>query len=213
MHGKDLLISCTLSFKNVDLRTFALGDTCTTGFAFVDKDFARLPSLPLQTLETACFIEVIDGSLINSGAVTHIAGLGLHINGHEVQAPFVVHSFGRYRVVRSIPWMELHDIASPFHSNSFTIDSDYYHHYCSSQPASLIIATTISIDLSPQPTGCKNQCPNDLRGGRETPIQNERSPSGHHHHRQVEPGHEGPYQQETMETANPHQVPRVYRTI
>lgn len=38
---KHSVSSCTLSFKNISLRTFTLVVTSATGFAFVNKNFAR----------------------------------------------------------------------------------------------------------------------------------------------------------------------------
>lgn len=77
-------------------------DTGETGFATVDKDFARLHSLPLQELKTPGQIEVIDGILIDSEVVTHIARLALHIRSHEEDAPFFVTSLRPHPLVVGI---------------------------------------------------------------------------------------------------------------
>lgn len=94
MDRKHLAISCTKGFKNVSLTTFSLLDTGATGGAFVDKNYTRLHSLPLEPLQSLRIIKVIDGHPIHSRAVTPIARRGQHINGQEAQAPFLVTSLG-----------------------------------------------------------------------------------------------------------------------
>lgn len=85
--GKHLLISCTLSVNHVSIKTFALVDTSTTGYAFLDMEFASLHSIPTSRLVIPRSIEVIDGSPIDSRDVTHGTYIGLHINGHEEKIP------------------------------------------------------------------------------------------------------------------------------
>lgn len=92
MDGKHLVISCTILFYDVLIQTFILVDTGATRFAFVDMDFVRLHFFPFQAIKDTCIIEVIDSRPIDSGAVTHIARLGLHIQSHEEEAPFFVTS-------------------------------------------------------------------------------------------------------------------------
>lgn len=74
----------------MSLRTFALKNPGATGFAFADKYFAKVYSLPLQAIRTSCVIEVINSCRIDSGAVTQITQSRLHDNGHEEAAPFVI---------------------------------------------------------------------------------------------------------------------------
>lgn len=136
MYEQYLVISCTLVFNNVSIRTFALVDTSATCFAFVDKDFVRIHSLPTKKLNEPLHIEVIDGRPIHSGTVTHLARLGLNIYGHEEEALFFITSVAHFPLVLGLPWMKLHDVAMCFASYSITFGSDYYlsHYYPQTSP-------------------------------------------------------------------------------
>lgn len=82
MDGKHLVILYTVLFNNFPFQTFTLVDTNTTSFGFVEKDFVRVHSLPLQAVKDTCSIEVIDGPPIDSAPVTHIAWLRLNIHSY-----------------------------------------------------------------------------------------------------------------------------------
>lgn len=151
-----MVISCTVLWNNVSIRTFALVDTGATGFAFIAKDFVRLHSLPLQALKDPRIIEIIDRRPIDSGAVTHIVRLGLNIHGHEEEVPFFVTSLEHYPLVLGIPWMQLHDVAILFSSNSLTFGSQYCQTHCSPHPATAVVAEGISIPLSERLAGLIN---------------------------------------------------------
>lgn len=139
-NAKHLLTSCILLINNVSIRIFALVVTGATAFAFINKDFTSLDSLPLQLLKEPRHFEVIDGRPMDSGAVTHIARLGLNIHGHEEDDPLFVTSLGHYPVVLGIPWMQVHNIAIRFGSNSLNFGSPYCPSPCTSPPATPVVA-------------------------------------------------------------------------
>lgn len=89
MDGKHVVISCTLPDKIISVGTFTFVNFDTTGFAFIDMNFASKHFLVLAPLKTPRHIEVMDGRLINSGAVSHVPRLGLYINGNEEVARFL----------------------------------------------------------------------------------------------------------------------------
>ena len=45
--GKHLVVSCTLSFQDRQIPTYALLDTGATGIAFIDQDFVNHHDIPL----------------------------------------------------------------------------------------------------------------------------------------------------------------------
>jgi predicted aspartyl protease len=83
MHGKHLLVTCTLSLNNYKIPTHTLIDCGATGYAFIDKDFTELHQLPLYNLKTLRALEVIDGWKISLGDITHLAKAQLHIQEHR----------------------------------------------------------------------------------------------------------------------------------
>lgn len=85
------------------------------------------------------------------GAVTHIASLGIHINGHK-EGSFFVTRLGQYPQVMVIPWMQLDDLAIRFASNSLTFGSHYCLSPCKVRTATPITAKCISIPLPKCPT-------------------------------------------------------------
>jgi len=48
MEGKHLVITCTLIVNNEEIPTHALIDCGATGITFMNQDFARHHSIPLQ---------------------------------------------------------------------------------------------------------------------------------------------------------------------
>jgi hypothetical protein len=47
----------------------------------------------------------------------------LEINGHKEKSPFFITKLGHYPVVLGIPWMQHHDVAIQFASNTLTFNS------------------------------------------------------------------------------------------
>ena len=104
LQGNHLVISCTInknSPKNIP--THALIDCSTTGYAFVDDEFARYHSLPRYHLKTERELEVIDGRPIKSGNITHMTKISLSINGHAERLPAFITHLGHYPLVLGKP--------------------------------------------------------------------------------------------------------------
>src|SRR5690606_42118318 len=93
-------------------------DTGATGYAFVDKRYARDHNLPLYKLKKNRVIEVIDGRPIESGTITHLARMTMEINGHLEEVPMFVTQLGHYPVVLGLPWLRRHDVSISVAGNS-----------------------------------------------------------------------------------------------
>jgi len=122
--GSHLAITCQVTCEK-PIPTYALIDNGTTGYAFMDKDFAchhHLPQLPLK--KPRC-LEVIDGRLVSSGKITHYVKTTLKINGHLEEAFFYITKLGHYPIVLGIPWLRQHDVSIRFPTNTVTFDSLY----------------------------------------------------------------------------------------
>ena len=117
--------------NNQEIPTHALIDCGATGIAFIDQHFACHHQIPLQELKEKKQVEVIDRRPIESGDITHIAKVGMKIQGHGEQLPMFVTKLGHYPIVLGIPWLRLHDVAVRFASNTVTFGSPYcttYYH-------------------------------------------------------------------------------------
>jgi hypothetical protein len=55
-----LVMMCTLSLNTKEIPSHALIDCRSTGYAFIDQDFANHHKLPLCTLKIPCALEVIN---------------------------------------------------------------------------------------------------------------------------------------------------------
>ena len=102
MEGKHLVITCTLTVNNQEIPTHALIDCRTTGIAYMDQDFARHHSIPLQELKANKQVKVIDGRPIESGDISHIAKVGMMIEDNNEQLPMFITKLGHYPIVLRI---------------------------------------------------------------------------------------------------------------
>jgi hypothetical protein len=102
MDGNHLVVMCTLSLNNKEIRTHALIDCGATGYAFIDQDFANHhQSLP-RPLKTPCALDIIDGRKISSGDITHIVEAQLSIHQHRERLPMFVTKLGYYPIILGI---------------------------------------------------------------------------------------------------------------
>jgi hypothetical protein len=123
MEGKHLVITCSLTVNNQEIPTHALIDCGATGIAFMYQDLGRHHQIPLQELNEKKQVDVIDGRLIGSGDIMHIAKVGMKIQAHWEQLPMFITKLGHYPIVLGIPWLRLHDVAVRFASNTTTFGS------------------------------------------------------------------------------------------
>jgi hypothetical protein len=130
MEGKHLVITCSLTVNNKEIPTHALINCGATGIAFMDQDFAYLYQIPLQELREKKQVEVIDGRPIDSGDITRIAKFGIQVQEHKEQLPMFITKLGHYPNVLGIPWLQLHDVAVLFASNTVTFGSKYCITHC-----------------------------------------------------------------------------------
>jgi hypothetical protein len=125
MEGKHLGITCSFTIDDQVIQTHALRDCGATGIAFMDRDFARHHTIPLHELKESRQVEVIDGTTIQSGDITHLAKVEMGIQDHKEQIPMFVTKLGHYPIVLGIPWVRQHAGAVRSASNTVTIGSQY----------------------------------------------------------------------------------------
>jgi hypothetical protein len=137
MEAKHLVITCTLTVNNQEIPTHALIDCAATGIAFMDQDFSRHYQIPLQELKEKKEVEVINRRLIQSGDITNITKVGMTVQDHMEQLPICIRKLGHYPIVLGIPWLQLHDVAVRFASNTVIFGSQYCITYCHEAPVTV----------------------------------------------------------------------------
>ena len=120
-----LVLACDIIDNQNVIRSHALIDSGATGYAFMDKDFARCHHLPLYSLKDPIALAVIDGRPISSGAITHLTRVQLKIKDHLELIPAFITKLGGYPLTLGIPWLKHHDVAINFASNTITFESEY----------------------------------------------------------------------------------------
>jgi hypothetical protein len=105
-------------------------DSGATGLAFIDQDFARLHGFLLTPLTPSVAVEVIDGRLISSGKITHLATAHMAIHEHSENLSMLVTQLGHYPLVLGTPWLDLHDVGLRFSSLTVSFGSKYCLDHC-----------------------------------------------------------------------------------
>jgi hypothetical protein len=123
LDGNHLVFVGTLLYNDNTISVNTLIDTGAWGFAFIDEKFIFCHNIATFALKTPRHLEVNDGRPIQSGAITQVALLNLAINGHKDKSPFFVTKLGHHPIVLRIQWMQYHDVAIRFSSNTITFDS------------------------------------------------------------------------------------------
>ena len=98
LEGDHLVVACQLaSDASKVVPTHALIDNGTTGFAFMDEDFARRHQFPLIPLKKPRTLQVIDGRPIAFGMITHLVRAKLQIRHHVEDAFFFLQGLANTR--------------------------------------------------------------------------------------------------------------------
>jgi hypothetical protein len=138
MEWKHLVITCTLTMKGKEIPTMhALIDCGATGIVFMDQDFVRHHRRGLQERKHKWYVQMIDGRLIRSGDITHIANVGSKIQDHGEQLPMWITKLGHHPIVPWIPWLRFHDVAVRSESIIVTFGSQYCITHCQDVPVTV----------------------------------------------------------------------------
>jgi hypothetical protein len=77
-----LIVMCTLHNQGNVIKSHALIDCSTTGYTFIDEDYARRHHLSLYLPKSPRNLTIIDGRPVTSGAITHTTCTYLAIQNH-----------------------------------------------------------------------------------------------------------------------------------
>jgi hypothetical protein len=102
---KHLVITCTLTEKDEEIRSDALIHYGAMGITFMDPDFARHHHISISELKEKKLVGVIDGCPIESGDITRIAKVGMEVQDHNEQLPMFSAKLRHYQIVLGIPWL------------------------------------------------------------------------------------------------------------
>lgn len=100
---------------------------------------------------------MIDGRSSSSGAITNIARLGLEVEGHVEEAPFIVTKLRHYSLLLGISWLQPDNVAIRFFSNTLSFGLRYCLTHCICRPTEI---TGIS---TPLPDGPVVKTPIDVK--------------------------------------------------
>ena len=143
LDGNHIVISVELK-DGLSLLTHVLVDCGTTGYVFVDEEFARDHNLPLFKLKQPCSLEVIDGQPVESGMITHLTKVEMNINNHKEIIPIFITKVGHYPIVLGLPWLRRHDVDISFTKNSLTFNSNFCLSHCWPRNAVTIMGISIN---------------------------------------------------------------------
>jgi hypothetical protein len=130
MDGNHLVIMCTLHDQGDVIKSHALIDCGTTGYAFIDKDYTHCHHLPLHHLKSLRNLTVIDGRPVTLGIITHLTPTCLPICTYQEDNTLFVTKFGYHAIVVDIPCLRWHDVCLHFAQNKVIFDSSYCLSYC-----------------------------------------------------------------------------------
>ncbi len=135
---KHMVISCTLRLAQSRIVVRSLVDTGASGYAFIDKSFARNHGLAFHALRYPRIVRGFDGQPSSTGRITHLAEAILVIQGHVERMFFHVTSLQQYPVVLGLPWLHRHGVTANFEENSLTFASPFCLKNCTPSPVKVI---------------------------------------------------------------------------
>ena len=133
-----MVISYTLRLAQSRIVIRSLVDTGASGYAFIDKSFARNHGLVFYALRYPCIVRGFDGQPSSTGRITHLAEAILVIQGHVERMFFYITSLQQYPVVLGLPWLYRHSVTANFKENSLTFASPFYLKNCTPSPVKVI---------------------------------------------------------------------------
>jgi hypothetical protein len=105
MDGNHLIVTYTLHDQGNVIKSHALIDCSTTGYAFIDEDDAHCYHPLLHYLQLPRNLTVIDGRPITLGATTYITFMHLTIQNHQEVIPLFVTKLEHYPIALGISWL------------------------------------------------------------------------------------------------------------
>ena len=115
---------------------------------FINESFVERHCIPSIPHTNPIPLNVIDGSSISSGAVTHhTTPLSLSINAHSEDCSFHIIPIHKYDIVLGISWLRKHDPTITWSKNSIKFESRFCHHHC--LPSSLNLTSLNRLTSGP----------------------------------------------------------------
>ena len=98
-----MVVSCILRRLQARIRALILVDCGTSGYSFIDKEFAHLYQFPLHPLKYPRRLLGFDGQPALTGNITHVAEVTMDLNGHIEKLFLYVTELRHYPIVLGHP--------------------------------------------------------------------------------------------------------------
>jgi hypothetical protein len=89
MDGNQLIVTYTLHEQGNVIKSHALIDCDTTGYAIIDEIYACYHYLPLHLLKSPRNLTIIDGRPVTLKAITYITSTHLAMLNHQEDMPLL----------------------------------------------------------------------------------------------------------------------------
>jgi Reverse transcriptase (RNA-dependent DNA polymerase)/RNase H-like domain found in reverse transcriptase len=108
----------------------AMLDSGSSGFAFVDLDYAHKNKLQRIPLHTPKDIRMFDGTEPRSGRITHCVRVELEMDNHREWMFMFITALSGYPVILGIPWLRRHNPHVDWALSTLTLNSSYCRWNC-----------------------------------------------------------------------------------
>ena len=99
-------IPVKINEKNVETETLI---DSGAGGEFIDQNYARTLTLPLQSLIKPIPVLNIDRTLNKKGTIKHYVNLDLDIFGQKKMMRSLVTGLGKQKIILGFPWLQKHN--------------------------------------------------------------------------------------------------------
>lgn len=121
-----MIILCTLKSERKRILTYALVNSETSGYTFIDDDFAEKHKIKLILKKQPQILEVFDGHKAESDHITHLVQADMTVQNHfKEDTCFLVMQLAHYSVVLRILWLCCHDSQICWGANTLTFNFNF----------------------------------------------------------------------------------------
>ncbi|KAH5222643.1 hypothetical protein HBI18_040700 [Parastagonospora nodorum] len=130
--GTSMVLNCQLGVADqIELfSSQALVDSGSDQDSFIDSKLVRSKNMPTEKLLIPRALDVVDGTPISSGPVTHRALVDLVIGVHHERKWMYVTKLGHYPVILGHPWLKQHNPVIDWGKGVMTFSSHFCEQRC-----------------------------------------------------------------------------------
>ena len=136
-----IIISCILHQAQFRIHVFALIDSETSVYAFIDKSFVQQHNIPLHPLIYPWRLWGFDDQTALTDDITYVTEITMVIKGHTERLFLYITELNQYSIVMGLSWLCHHTIDVNFEYNTLIIFSSFCLAHCC--PSSVKVYDTI----------------------------------------------------------------------